>query len=189
MARRLAIIVAIRTCTCIATTPAAQSGSTNWDAKFRALPEASNIRASMQRLSARPHHVGSAYDKDNAEWILQRFKDWGWDAQIETFSVLFPTPKERLLELVAPTRFTAKLEEPAVPGDPTWCGRALNRCIEARMFDASGSSRNFASQFVEPDCAAGVVAKQVHVLIATMMANRRAMVSSCLAILPATGGR
>ena len=119
MARRLAIIVAISTCTCFATTPAAQSGSTNWDAKFRELPEASNIRASMQRLSARPHHVGSAYDKDNAEWILQRFKDWGWDAQIETFSVLFPTPKERLLELVAPTRFTAKLEEPAVPGDPT----------------------------------------------------------------------
>ena len=80
MARRLAIIVAISTCTCFATTPAAQSGSTNWDAKFRELPEASNIRASMQRLSARPHHVGSAYDKDNAEWILQRFKDWGWDA-------------------------------------------------------------------------------------------------------------
>ena len=119
MARRLAIIVAISTCTCFATTPAAQSGSPNWDAKFRELPEASNIRASMQRLSARPHHVGSPYDKDNAEWILQRFKEWGWDAQIETFSVLFPTPKERLLELVAPTRLTAKLEEPAVPGDPT----------------------------------------------------------------------
>ena len=111
MARRLAIIVAISTCTCFATTPAAQSGSPNWDAKFRELPEASNIRASMQRLSARPHHVGSPYDKDNAEWILQRFKEWGWDAQIETFSVLFPTPKERLLELVAPTRLTAKLTD------------------------------------------------------------------------------
>jgi N-acetylated-alpha-linked acidic dipeptidase len=73
----------------------------------------------MERLSARPHHVGSAYDKDNAEWILARFKEWGWDAQIETFSVLFPTPKERVLELVAPTHFTAKLDEPALPVDPT----------------------------------------------------------------------
>jgi N-acetylated-alpha-linked acidic dipeptidase len=73
----------------------------------------------MERLSARPHHVGSPYDKDNAEWILARFKEWGWDAQIETFSVLFPTPKERVLELVAPTHFTAKLEEPPVPEDPT----------------------------------------------------------------------
>jgi N-acetylated-alpha-linked acidic dipeptidase len=119
MPRRSAMLLAIGACTCLVTTPAAQSGSTSWDAKFRELPEASNIRASMQRLSARPHHVGSPYDKDNAEWILERFKQSGWDAKIETFSVLFPTPKERVLELVAPTHFTAKLEEPAVPGDPT----------------------------------------------------------------------
>ena len=73
----------------------------------------------MQRLSARPHHVGSPYDKDNAEWILAKFKEWGLDAQIETFDVLFPTPKERAVELIEPTRFTAKLEEPAVSVDPT----------------------------------------------------------------------
>jgi N-acetylated-alpha-linked acidic dipeptidase len=97
----------------------AQTPSPPWDARFREIPQAKNIGASMERLSARPHHVGSPYDKDNAEWILARFKDWGWDAEIEVFSVLFPTPKERLLELVAPTHFTAKLEEPAVPVDPT----------------------------------------------------------------------
>jgi N-acetylated-alpha-linked acidic dipeptidase len=119
MHRRLGLLVAIGVCACFATTPAAQSGSTSWDAKFRELPQPSNIRASMERLSARPHHVGSPYDKDNAEWILARFKEWGWDAQIESFSVLFPTPKERLLELVEPTRFTAKLDEPALPMDPT----------------------------------------------------------------------
>jgi N-acetylated-alpha-linked acidic dipeptidase len=91
----------------------------DWEAKFRAIPDTANLRADMQRLSARPHHVGSPYDKDNAEWILTRLKEWGLDAQIETFDVLFPTPKERSLELVEPTRFTAKLAEPAVPGDPT----------------------------------------------------------------------
>jgi N-acetylated-alpha-linked acidic dipeptidase len=73
----------------------------------------------MKRLSARPHHVGSPYDKENAEWILARFKEWGWDAHMENFYVLFPTPKERLVELVEPTKFTAKLEEPTVPEDPT----------------------------------------------------------------------
>ncbi len=70
-------------------------------------------------MSARPHHVGSPYDKDNAEWLLARFKEFGWDAEIETFSVLFPTPKERVLELLEPTRFTAKLEESALSIDPT----------------------------------------------------------------------
>jgi N-acetylated-alpha-linked acidic dipeptidase len=90
-----------------------------WEAKFRAIPDPANLRAYMQRLSARPHHVGSPYDKDNAEWMRAKFKEWGLDAQIETFDVLFPTPKERLVELVEPTRFTAKLEEPAIPNDPT----------------------------------------------------------------------
>ena len=45
-----------------------------WDQKFRALPEPQNIRNYMQRLSARPHHVGSPYDKDNAEWIVAKMK-------------------------------------------------------------------------------------------------------------------
>ena len=91
----------------------------DWETKFRAIPSPDNEREYMRRLSAYPHHVGSPYDKDNAEWILAEFKSWGWDAHIETFDVLFPTPKERLLELVEPTKFTAKLQEPPVLVDPT----------------------------------------------------------------------
>ena len=90
-----------------------------WEKKLRDGVVADNLRESMRRLSARPHHVGSAYDKDNAEWILAKFKDWGFDAHIETFNVLFPTPKERVVELVEPTKFKAKLQEPPVAGDPT----------------------------------------------------------------------
>jgi N-acetylated-alpha-linked acidic dipeptidase len=90
-----------------------------WEAKFRAIPVPQNMRDYMQRLAARPHHVGSPYDKDNAEWLLAKFKEWGLDAQIETFDVLFPTPKERLVELIEPTKFTAKLQEPALGVDPT----------------------------------------------------------------------
>jgi N-acetylated-alpha-linked acidic dipeptidase len=90
-----------------------------WETKFRALPNAQKQRDYMQLLSARPHHVGSAYDKQNAEWILSKFKEWGLDAHIESFKVLFPTPKRRLLELVAPTHYVAKLQEPALAEDPT----------------------------------------------------------------------
>jgi N-acetylated-alpha-linked acidic dipeptidase len=91
----------------------------DWENKFRAIPDPKVLRDSMQRLSARPHHVGSPYDKQNAEWILSQFKSWGLDAQIETFDVLFPTPKERVLEMTEPTRYTARLAEPPVPVDPT----------------------------------------------------------------------
>jgi N-acetylated-alpha-linked acidic dipeptidase len=90
-----------------------------WEAKFKAVPNTDNLREFMRRLSARPHHVGSAYDKENAEWIRDKFREWGLNAEIETFDVLFPTPKERALELVKPERYTARLEEPPVAVDPT----------------------------------------------------------------------
>ena len=91
----------------------------DWEAKFRAIPDPAALRQYAQRLSARPHHVGSPYDRDNAEWIAAKAREWGLDAQIEIFDVLFPTPKERLLELVEPTRVSAKIAEPAVAADPT----------------------------------------------------------------------
>jgi N-acetylated-alpha-linked acidic dipeptidase len=89
------------------------------EARFKAMPDPSHMREAMRRLSAHPHHVGSPYDKDNAEWILNEFKSYGWDAHIENFDVLFPTPVERIVELVAPTTFRASLQETALPGDPT----------------------------------------------------------------------
>ncbi len=95
-----------------------------WESRLRAIPDPDTLRESMRILSARPHHVGSPYGKANAEWILGRFKSWGLEARIEQFDVLFPTPKERLLELLAPTRYVARLEEPAVAGDPTSAQRA-----------------------------------------------------------------
>jgi N-acetylated-alpha-linked acidic dipeptidase len=90
-----------------------------WEKEFQSIPEPSRLREYMQRLSARPHHLGSQYDKENAEWILSKFKEWGLDAKIETFEVLFPTPKVRLVELVEPVKFVALLKEPRVAVDPT----------------------------------------------------------------------
>jgi N-acetylated-alpha-linked acidic dipeptidase len=89
------------------------------EARFKTMPDGVHMREAMRRLSARPHHVGSPYDKDNAEWILAQFKSFGWDAHIENFDVLFPTPVDRVVELVSPTTFKASLQETALPGDPT----------------------------------------------------------------------
>lgn len=90
-----------------------------WEQQFRAIPSPENLRSYMQRLSAHPHNVGSPYDKENAEWIAQKFRDWGFNTSIETFYVLFPTPRERELELIEPSRYTAKLAELPVKADPT----------------------------------------------------------------------
>ncbi len=89
------------------------------ESKFDSYLKADNLRMWMKRLSARPHHLGSPYDKENAEFIASQFKSWGYDTQIEQFDVLFPTPKTRLVEMTSPEKFTLKLNEPKVEGDAT----------------------------------------------------------------------
>ncbi len=71
----------------------------------------SDERAWLQQLASEPNQVGSPHDKANADFLLAQFKAWGWDARIETFSVLYPTPKSVSLEMVAPEPFKARLSE------------------------------------------------------------------------------
>jgi N-acetylated-alpha-linked acidic dipeptidase len=90
-----------------------------WERKFRAIPSTDNLREYMKLLSAHPHHVGSPYDQQDGDWLAAKFKEWGWDVRVETFQVLFPTPAERIVELVEPRHFVAKLAETPIPQDPT----------------------------------------------------------------------
>ncbi len=89
------------------------------EARFDASLRKEDMGPWLKRLSARPHHLGSPYDKDNAEWLAGMFRSWGYDTHIEEFRVLFPTPKERVLEMVQPTRFVAALREPPLAADST----------------------------------------------------------------------
>jgi len=92
---------------------------TKWEERYRALPDPARLRDSMRLLAAEPHHLGSAYGEKNARWIEARFREWGLEARIETFHVLFPTPRERIVELLSPSRFRAALAEPPLSEDPT----------------------------------------------------------------------
>jgi N-acetylated-alpha-linked acidic dipeptidase len=99
-------------------TPQTESTERTWETKFLAIPASKNIVDNMHRLAAHPHNVGSAAQRANAEWMVQQYKAWGWDAKIEQFDVLYPTPKVRVLELLGSKPYKAKLEEPPVPEDP-----------------------------------------------------------------------
>ena len=88
------------------------------EAKFDALLNADNLDSWMKYLTAQPHHVGSPYDKKVVDFVAAKFKEWGYQVRIEKFDVLFPTPKLRLVEMLAPTTYKASLTEPPVKGDP-----------------------------------------------------------------------
>jgi N-acetylated-alpha-linked acidic dipeptidase len=89
------------------------------ETKFVDAVRKDDLKGWLERLAAKPHHVGSPYDKENAEFIAELFKSWGFETRIERFDVLFPTPKTRELELTAPTKYVARLSEPALPQDST----------------------------------------------------------------------
>jgi N-acetylated-alpha-linked acidic dipeptidase len=93
--------------------------ATDLETQFDAAIRPAEMGDWMKTMAAEPNHVSSAHDKLNAEMTLKQFKDWGWDAKIETFKVLYPTPIQVGLELVGKTSFKATLTEAAIPGDAT----------------------------------------------------------------------
>jgi N-acetylated-alpha-linked acidic dipeptidase len=99
-------------------TPQSETVERTWESKFMAIPDAQRISGNMHQLAAHPHNVGSAAQRANAEWLVKQYTSWGWDAKIEQFDVLYPTPKTRVLELLGAKPYKARLEEPAIPEDP-----------------------------------------------------------------------
>lgn len=100
-------------------TPSGATAEQSLEQRFDALLDPAEQRAWLKQMSSEPNQVGSPHDKANAEFMLAKFREWGWDAHIETFSVLYPTPKKVALELLGPHPYTAALHEPPIPGDAT----------------------------------------------------------------------
>lgn len=89
------------------------------ESRFDSVLSPANLNNWMKRLSAKPHHLGSPYNKQNADFIASLFRSWGYETKLEQFDVLFPTPRTRLVEMTAPQRFKLKLNEPTLVGDAT----------------------------------------------------------------------
>ena len=89
------------------------------EARLDGYMDADNLREWMRRMTRVPFFTGSPGDRENALWVAEQFRSWGYEVEIEEYQVLFPTPRVRELELVAPERFRARLEEPVLDGDAT----------------------------------------------------------------------
>ena len=98
-------------------------GNDQWKAehereeKALAIPQRERMKIYMERMASKPHHAGSAGSRAVAEYALGMFKEWGFDAHIETFEALLPYPTTRVLEMTEPVRYRAVLKEPAIAED------------------------------------------------------------------------
>lgn len=100
-------------------TPERSAAQRDLEARYDGMLSADDQREWMRELTAKPFYVSSEGARENAAFLVDRFRDWGFDTRIETYHVLFPTPRGRLLEMTAPVRFTARLEEPVLEEDAT----------------------------------------------------------------------
>ncbi len=87
--------------------------------RLDALIDAEDLERWNRQMSSAPNHVGAPHTRANAEWMAEQFRSWGYEVEIEVFHVLFPTPITRVVELVEPTRFVARLTEPVLEHDRT----------------------------------------------------------------------
>jgi N-acetylated-alpha-linked acidic dipeptidase len=109
----------------------------DWEKQFDAQLSAKNQDTWMQFLTSHPHHVGSPQDKLNAEYMANLFKSWGFQTELATYDVLFPTPKTRLLELLGSKPFKAKLEESTLKEDKT-SGQKAEQLPSYNAYSADG---------------------------------------------------
>ncbi len=118
-------------------TAANAAKQSDWEKQYDAQLNPQNQDTWMQFITSHPHHVGSPQDKANADYILNLFKTWGFQAQIETYNVLFPTPKTRVLELLGAKPYKAKLEEGTLKEDKT-SGQKSEQLPSYNAFSADG---------------------------------------------------
>jgi N-acetylated-alpha-linked acidic dipeptidase len=124
--------------------PARTAQHLQLEAQFDSQLNPDDLRAWMREMASAPNHVGAPHDKANAEYTLKLFREWGWDARIETFWVYYPTPKSVALEMVSPTHFVAKLHEPAVAGDAT----SANTATAFPPYNAYGADGDVTGELV-----------------------------------------
>jgi N-acetylated-alpha-linked acidic dipeptidase len=86
--------------------------------RFLTLPSPEKARAAHAFLTAEPHVAGSPRDRVLAEWVRDRWREYGLERiEITEHEVLLPYATEVQVEMVAPTRWRASLKEEPVAGD------------------------------------------------------------------------
>ncbi len=99
--------------------PASADAERVLETRFLALPSADRSREYHRFLTEQPHLAGSDRNRQLAEWVRDRWKEYGLDeVEIVEHDVLLPWPVEMTLEMTEPRTWKARFTEDPIPGDP-----------------------------------------------------------------------
>lgn len=68
-------------------TPAQAKEQLKREADYDSSLNAENLRKWSREMTTRPHHLGSPKAKENAEFVADLFRKWGYETEIEVFHV------------------------------------------------------------------------------------------------------
>ena len=120
--------------------------------RFLALPSADRAREYHRFLTAEPHVAGSDRNRALAEWVRDRWKEYGFDqVDIVQHDVLLPWPEEVSVEMSEPRPWKARLTEDPIPGDPDTDKPVLHyhaysqsgEVVAPVVYAASGNPENY----------------------------------------------
>lgn len=117
--------------------PQSSTVQRQFEARYDAQLDAADLRDWMEYVVSKPIYVGSPHNKETADWMVAQLRSWGFEAELERYDVLFPTPRVRELDLLSPQRYSARLREPALEEDRT-SGIEEDRLLPYNAFSADG---------------------------------------------------
>src|SRR5271168_2253572 len=95
--------------------PARVAAERALEQQLRAIPDPARAESNLRHLTSEPHMAGTEASHRVAEWLRDQYRSFGFDAEIVTYSVWLPQPREVTLELTKPVN--KKLASPEQPID------------------------------------------------------------------------
>ena len=81
--------------------------------QFLALPRAENAEKYLSKLTEEPHIAGSPASRAVAEFINQKYLEWGLESKLVEYHAYLPYPKTVRLTLLEPDTVELNLKEPS----------------------------------------------------------------------------
>ena len=96
---------------------AASAAEAARERELKASPSPKIAEADFDVMTAEPHHAGSPYEIKLADYVGDRFKEFGLDVSRYEYSVLLPWPGERRIDILGPDGVKLQVEEEKLRGD------------------------------------------------------------------------
>ena len=82
-----------------------------YEEAFKRLTSPEMCRKELRRLTEEPHLAGTENSRKIAQYLYEKYQEYGLKAQIYEYEVYLPYPVEILVEMVSPTPYLANGKE------------------------------------------------------------------------------